>query len=132
MAEPKEVQAVEMAFPEAYLMACTSLYPCPLDQAHLNRLKDRYDGYSDHTRSLVTAAICTAFGAFMYETHFTLDKDAPGPDHAWSRDPSDLAEIVQNVAEAEAMFGSVRPLPGDQEQQNRRKWRVREGYLRSG
>ncbi len=73
---------------------CISKYPTPLNDLKLRAVDfQRYAGFSDHTIG-VTAA-CTSFvlGARILEKHFTLDKNAYGPDHACSMNPDDLKLI---------------------------------------
>jgi sialic acid synthase SpsE len=129
MATPREIENVPNG---ANLMLCTSLYPCPDENAHLIRLKtEMFRGYSDHTKNLNTATLCAVLGAEMYETHFTLDKTQSGPDHAFSRNPSELAIIVERVRQAGVLLGDY-VYPDPAELANQKLWRVTEGTLRSG
>lgn len=62
-------------------------------------------GYSDHSIG-TTACICAAaMGAEMIEKHFTYDKNANGPDHILSADPSEMSDIVQHIRRFEIMRG---------------------------
>jgi sialic acid synthase SpsE len=127
MATPREIENVPNG---AKLMLCTSLYPCPDENAHLIRLKtEMFRGYSDHTKNLNTATLCAVLGAEMYETHFTLDKTQSGPDHAFSRNPSELAIIVERVRQAGVLLGDY-VYPDPAELANQKLWRVTEGTLR--
>ena len=55
------------------LMACTSAYPCPDEEAHLMRLLRSYvRGYSDHTTGTTAAVMAATLGATMFELHVTL------------------------------------------------------------
>ncbi len=130
MATWEEIRAIPRS---AKVMACTSLYPCPDYNANLARLRiARYDGYSDHTESLNTAALCLALGAEMYETHLTTDKRMVGPDHAFSRNPDELRLITEQVWQAKILLGEskVAISPYLPDAANRDKWRVTEGTLR--
>lgn len=95
------------------LFQCTSAYPCPNDQVHLRAMKTIADafpypvGYSDHTTSLVIPAASVAMGATVYEKHYTLDKNLPGPDHSMSANPEELKLLIQNIREVEAALGSA-------------------------
>lgn len=128
-------------------MLCTSLYPCPDDQANLRRQTpwprnvpqdftphQWFDGYSDHTQGTVAATVVAALGVEMIEKHFTLDKNADGPDHHFSADPKEMAQLVHDVRRVETMMGpwpcDIGPTLGELE--NRDKWRVTEGALRTG
>lgn len=117
------------------VMACTSVYPCPDDEANLLRVNSRSDewfpeGYSDHTTGTTAAVMAVALGAEMWEGHLTLDHALVGPDHRWSRTPSEMAELVREVRRAEAMLGSGNFEPSPSELVNRDAWRVTEGTLR--
>ena len=94
------------------LLHCVSAYPTKLEQANLGRmtaLLDRYRcpiGYSDHTQEIETGQLAVAVGAHVLEKHFTLDRHQPGPDHAFSLAPAELAEYVRLARSAEAALGS--------------------------
>lgn len=117
---------------ELMLMHCTSVYPTEPADVNLRRipqLRNRFGipiGFSDHTAGAeVTAAIgATALGAAMIEKHFTLDRGADGPDHAFSADPFNLRVLVNAVRWTEPMLGSVSIGPTDSEQTSRRNFRV--------
>jgi dTDP-4-amino-4,6-dideoxygalactose transaminase/sialic acid synthase SpsE len=103
------------------LLHCVSLYPTPPNQAHLQRLpalRARFGlpvGYSDHTMGTEAALAATALGAVIIEKHFTLDRTAPGPDHAMAADPEDMAALTRGVRLVAAMLGerSLAPSPGE-------------------
>ena len=60
-------------------------------------------GFSDHTIGNTAAVLAVAQGASLIEKHFTFDKNAPGPDHAMSLNPEELASFVTAIREAEEM-----------------------------
>ncbi len=77
-------------------------------------------GYSDHTIGK-TACICAAaMGAKVIEKHFTCDKNAPGPDHQLSADPTEMKYIVNTIREYEIMKGNGIKQPAVCEEKNRR------------
>ncbi|HVZ94447.1 MAG TPA: N-acetylneuraminate synthase family protein [Phycisphaerales bacterium] len=93
-------------------LQCVSAYPAPDETASLGaiaflaeRLK-RPIGYSDHTTRVETGAIAVAAGACILEKHLTLDRDAPGPDHAASLDPRQFGEYARLARLAHRMMGS--------------------------
>lgn len=95
------------------LLVCTSEYPTPPESANLRRLATlRAEfpglvlGYSDHTQGATAAAAAVALGASLFEKHFTLDRDLPGPDHWFSENPASFAEWVGAVRRAHAMLGT--------------------------
>lgn len=97
---------------ELALLHCTSLYPTRAEDANLRAittLKKIYKmpvGYSDHTLGFEAALGAVALGANIVEKHFTLDKALPGPDHAMSADPSELAALVRQIRSLEKALGS--------------------------
>ncbi len=94
---------------------CVSLYPCEARALNLNQiatLRRRYPdivwGFSDHSRSTVAPALAVSLGARVIEKHFTLDHDMVGPDHWFSMDPAEMAEMIGNVRFAEQALGDGR------------------------
>lgn len=69
-------------------------------------------GFSDHTLSPLTCIAAAVAGAKVLERHFTLDKNAEGPDHMLSSTPEEMKYIVQSVRAIEKMMGDgiKRPL----------------------
>jgi len=95
------------------LLQCVSSYPTPLEQASLGgiaALATHFDlpvGYSDHTPSLDTGGWAVAAGACVIEKHLTHDRGAPGPDHAASLEPSQLAEYITHLRHAQSALGPI-------------------------
>jgi len=93
------------------LFHCVSRYPTPLEAANLRAiaaLRERFGvpcGFSDHTTSTRVGAWAVAAGACLLEKHFTLDRDAPGPDHSMSLDAEGLTAYVCGVREVEVALG---------------------------
>jgi sialic acid synthase SpsE len=93
------------------LLHCVSSYPTPPQQANLcwiAELARRFDvpvGYSDHTTHLLAGACAVAVGAVVVEKHLTYDKNAQGPDHAASADPTEFADFVRLIRAAEKLRG---------------------------
>lgn len=135
MATMEEVEDAVEAVAEApliVLLHCVSSYPAPSAEANLlaiRTMRERFRvpvGWSDHTIGVVTALGAVALGASVLEKHLTLDPHLPGPDHAASADPEDLAEYVRLVRELEAALGdgAKRPMPAEQDVREvaRRSW----------
>ncbi len=104
------------------LLVCTSRYPTPAAEANLMRIKTLSGafpglpiGFSDHTQGPLAAAIASALGACIFEKHFTDNHDAPGPDHWFSDDPTELTQWVTTIQEAKILMGDgiVRPSPAE-------------------
>lgn len=100
------------------ILHAISLYPTHPIDVNLNAmlaLKNRFPnipvGYSDHTIG-PTACICAAaMGAEIIEKHFTYDKNAKGPDHIHSSDPTEMKQIVSMIRDFEIMRGNGIKMP---------------------
>jgi len=85
------------------LTHCTSVYPCPYRLSNLkvipklNKLFNIPVGLSDHTNTIYTSFGAVAHGACIIEKHFTLNKNAEGPDHASSIEPNELKNLVEGA-----------------------------------
>lgn len=95
------------------LLLCTSQYPTPPVDANLNKLKTLSNlfpelivGFSDHTQGTIAAPIALGLGAVIFEKHFTLDHNLPGPDHWFSEDVASMKVWVQTIRIAYEMLGS--------------------------
>jgi N,N'-diacetyllegionaminate synthase len=100
------------------LLLCTSQYPTPPHDVNLRKLKTLQaafpglvTGFSDHTQGPLASSLAVAMGAVIFEKHFTLDRDLPGPDHWFSENPESLGEWIASIRKATVMLGSdlVRP-----------------------
>jgi len=100
------------------LLLCTSQYPTPPQDVHLRKLvtlqgafESLVVGFSDHTQGALASSLAVAMGAAVFEKHFTLDHDLPGPDHWFSETPRSLGQWVADIREAAVILGSalVRP-----------------------
>lgn len=114
------------------LLVCTSQYPTPPADAHLRRIRTLASafpgllvGFSDHTQGPQAAAMAAALGAVLFEKHFTLDVNLPGPDHWFSEDPSGLANWVRAIREAEIMLGQPYIRPTTAERKSRDEYQRR-------
>jgi len=106
------------------LLLCTSQYPTPPGDVNLRKLRTLAQafpmvvtGFSDHTQGPLASSLALAMGARLFEKHFTLDHDLPGPDHWFSEDPAGAAEWIASIRKTETMMGSpvVRPTPAERE-----------------
>lgn len=100
------------------LMLCTSRYPTPSEDVNLLKLRTLSNafpmivlGFSDHTQGPLASSLAVAMGASVFEKHFTLDHNLPGPDHWFSEDPIGLKEWCASIKKAYTMMGDhiVRP-----------------------
>lgn len=112
------------------LLHCTSSYPTPAVDVHLRKLPALSMafgcpvGLSDHTEGVTAALGATVLGACMVEKHFTLDRNLPGPDHRFSSDPQEFAELVRAVRTLECQLGQPVLGPTPSEALGRRSFRI--------
>jgi len=103
--------------PSVALLHCVSSYPSPPSDSNLaaiDTMRRAFGvpvGWSDHSLGLNVSLAAVARGACILERHFTLDRTLPGPDHAASLDPAELANLVQSVREVESAIGSGAKAP---------------------
>lgn len=95
------------------LLKCTSAYPTPPEESnlrtipHLSAAFDCNVGLSDHTLGSAVAVAAIALGAGVIEKHFTLSRSDGGPDAAFSMEPHEFRELVDNVRTVEKALGAV-------------------------
>jgi N-acetylneuraminate synthase/N,N'-diacetyllegionaminate synthase len=112
------------------LLHCTSAYPTPPDQVHLRKIPALAAafgcpvGFSDHSAGVVAALGAVSVGACFIEKHFTLDRNLPGPDHRFSSDPAEWAQLVRAVRDLELCLGDSRIGPAACESAGRREYRL--------
>ncbi len=108
-------------YPTALLL-CTSQYPTPPEDVNILKLKTLQSafpglitGFSDHTNGYLASSLAVSLGARIFEKHFTLDKNFPGPDHWFSEDIEGLRDWITNIHKADRMLGTsiVRPTKGE-------------------
>ena len=94
------------------LLHCNTQYPTPPADVNLLAMNSLRQfgcgavGFSDHTVGINIPVGAVALGASVIEKHFTLDKNAAGPDHRASADPEELAQMVSAIREVETALGS--------------------------
>ncbi|MCU0379383.1 MAG: N-acetylneuraminate synthase [Bacteroidales bacterium] len=93
------------------ILHCNSAYPTPFCDANLRAIVSIRDlfkirvGYSDHTIGIEVPIAAVALGATVIEKHFTLDRNAPGPDQMSSLEPDELKEMVRAIRNVEMSMG---------------------------
>jgi len=106
------------------LLLTTSEYPTSPENVNLHKLRTLSDefpkivlGFSDHTQGQLASSLAVAFGACVFERHFTLDHNLPGPDHWFSADPGELKQWVSTIKESHKLLGkpSLKPTDGELE-----------------
>ena len=107
------------------LLHCVSSYPTLEHEANLAviaTLADAFDcvtGFSDHTESITIGGYAAAAGARIIEKHLTLDRSRPGPDHAFSLEPKQMAEYIRHIRQTEILLGHGRVTVSPSEQEVR-------------
>ena len=118
MATPDEIQEAVETVREAggrqvALLKCTSAYPAQPEEMNLRTISDMAErfrvpvGLSDHTLGIAVPVAAVALGACIVEKHFTLSRELPGPDSAFSLEPDEFRAMVEAVRTAERAVGSV-------------------------
>jgi N,N'-diacetyllegionaminate synthase len=111
---------------EVLLLHCVSTYPAPPESLNLRSiqtLREQFGlpvGFSDHTQGILFSLAAAVLGAVLIEKHFTLDRNAQGPDHKVSMDPSELRALIQDLRKVEVSLGDGRKRPCRIEGENRR------------
>ena len=93
------------------LLQCVSNYPAQPADTNLRAMQTMRAefgvpvGYSDHTLGNDIALAAVALGACIVEKHLTLDRTLPGPDHAASAEPAELAALIRGIRAVESALG---------------------------
>jgi len=123
------------------VLQCTGSYPAPADQANINamhQISERCDvavGYSDHVPGFNAAIAAVALGACVYEKHFTISRELPGPDHRASLEPEELKELIATIRQTESSLGdgNKKVMPCEVENRNKlRKFIVAREDIKQG
>ena len=121
------VNLVKKTHNKLALLQCTSKYPCSLESLNLSvipHMKSRYDlpvGLSDHSIDpVIGPVLAVGLGSIIIEKHFTLDRNLPGPDHAFALIPSELELMIKSVRIAELAKGNGKKIILDEELELRR------------
>jgi len=109
------------------VLHCVSLYPTEprfLNIRQVETLQKLYPdvvwGFSDHSQGPLASTLAVAIGAKVIEKHFTLSHDLPGPDHWFSMDVDEMAQMVRDIRFAESALGDgeIDPTPQELEVKN--------------
>lgn len=98
---------------ELLLLKCNSAYPAPPEEMNLRTIPHLSEafcapvGLSDHTLGIAAAVTAVALGACLIEKHFTLSRSFPGPDSAFSLEPSEFKAMAEAIRIAEKALGTV-------------------------
>ncbi|WP_286765749.1 MULTISPECIES: pseudaminic acid synthase [Rhodopirellula] len=95
------------------LLKCTSAYPSPPESMNLRTISHLAEafgvptGLSDHTLGIAVPTAAVAMGATVIEKHFTLAREQPGPDSAFSLEPHEFQAMVDAIRVTEKALGKV-------------------------
>ena len=98
---------------EIVLLKCTSAYPADPSDINLLTISDLSEklnipvGLSDHTLSIAVPIAAVSVGACVIEKHFTISRDAGGPDSVFSLEPSEFKQMVEEVRVAQKALGKI-------------------------
>ena len=103
------------------LLKCTSSYPSTPEHSnlltipHLKNLFDCQVGLSDHTLGIGAAVAGVALGATVIEKHFTLNRADGGVDAAFSMEPQEMRQLVEETNNAWLALGKISYGAGEKE-----------------
>jgi pseudaminic acid synthase len=93
------------------LLVCTSSYPADPIDAHISRivtLQKEFGvevGLSDHTLGIGVSIAAIGMGAKVIEKHLTLKRSDGGPDSAFSLEPREFRDLVEEGNKAFSSLG---------------------------
>jgi len=126
MANKEEIQnAVQVVRDQGnnqiIVLHCTAAYPAPVKESNLKTIPEISNqfnvlsGLSDHTKGTKIAKYASLIGGCFIEKHFTLDRQKGGVDSAFSIEPNELKNLVQDLKEINSIMGKVAFSPTDSE-----------------
>ena len=95
------------------ILKCVSQYPTPFPNLNLRTIPhmaeafDCITGLSDHAMGSAVDVASVVLGAHIIEKHMTLRREDGGPDAAFSMEPEEFAQMVEDVHNAEQSLGEV-------------------------
>lgn len=96
------------------LLKCTSSYPAGVENSNLLTIPDLQKhfpdckiGLSDHTLGIGAAVASIVLGATVIEKHFTLSRAEGGVDSAFSMEPTEMKQLVEECNNAYKALGKV-------------------------
>jgi pseudaminic acid synthase len=98
---------------EIALLKCTSSYPADPAEMNLRTIPHMANefglpvGLSDHTLGISVPVAAVTLGACIVEKHFTLSRNIPGPDAAFSLEPHEFRAMVDSIRNTEKALGKV-------------------------
>ncbi len=94
------------------LLKCTSNYPASPEHSNINSIPYMSEifninvGISDHTMGIGVPIAATALGARVIEKHLTIKRSEGGVDSAFSLEPTEFKNLVEEVKKAFLSLGN--------------------------
>lgn len=114
----------------AYLLHCTSTYPCKSEEVNLKcilSLKNKYPhlkiGFSNHSPGIIFVPSAFVLGAEMVEFHITLDRAMGGSDQASSIELVGVINICKYLESLKEAIGDGKKVVYDSEKKIMEKLR---------
>lgn len=98
---------------DVILLKCCSEYPTPYEDINLRTMQslaqtfDCIVGLSDHTMGSAVAGASVALGGKIVEKHLTLRREDGGVDSAFSMEPAEFKQMVDDIRIIEKALGTV-------------------------
>lgn len=96
------------------LLKCTSSYPASPENTNILTIPDLQErfpdceiGLSDHTIGIGVSVASIALGATVIEKHFTLSRAEGGVDSAFSMEPDEIKQLVNESERAWQSLGKI-------------------------
>ncbi|WP_449599052.1 pseudaminic acid synthase [Paenibacillus sp. Marseille-Q9583] len=108
------------------LLKCTSTYPAEPTNSnlatipHMKELFNCEVGLSDHTLGIGVSIASVAMGASVIEKHFTLSRADGGVDSAFSMEPHEMKDLVDEATKAWQSIGVISYGATDSEKDSRK------------
>lgn len=106
------------------LLKCTSSYPASPQGTNLRTIPHMQElfhcrvGLSDHTLGIGAAVASIALGAMVIEKHFTLSRAEGGVDAAFSLEPAEMSQLVEECRAAYEALGEIGYMVQEQEKKS--------------
>lgn len=100
----KTIKILEASKKKFSILHCVSIYPTPIDQAHLNRINflktlTKSVGFSDHSETkkdgILLSVASLLYDVSFIERHFTIIDKSKTKDGVVSLDPNELKNLVE-------------------------------------
>ena len=98
---------------DVILLKCCSAYPTPYEDINLKTMVsmgETFDclvGLSDHTMGSIVSGASVALGGKVVEKHLTLSRADGGVDSAFSMEPAEFKQMVQDIRIIEKAVGEI-------------------------